>query len=73
LQRRRGLLEQMAPRYQEAASAKKRLLLDEFTQTTGYHRTYAQWLLNHSEQVLHVFVNDGSSPKKVSLFASTAM
>ncbi len=52
LQIRRELLEQMAPQYREAPPAKKRVLLDEFTHLTGYHRTYAQWLLNHSQQVL---------------------
>ncbi len=52
LQTRRALLEQMAPEYHEAPPPKKRLLLDAFTRTTGYHRTYAQWLLNHSEKVL---------------------
>jgi hypothetical protein len=42
----------MAPQYREASPAKKRALLDEFTHLTGYHRTYAQWLLNHNEQAL---------------------
>src|SRR2546421_12932389 len=52
LQTRRELLEHRAPQYREALPAKKRIVLDEFTHITGYHRTYAQWLLNHSEQVL---------------------
>ena len=52
LQTRRELLEHMAPQYREAPPAKKRVLLDEFTHMTGYHRTYAQWLLNHSQEVL---------------------
>jgi len=38
----------MAPQYRAALSAQKRELLDAFTQITGYHRTYAMWLLNHS-------------------------
>ena len=52
LQTRRELLEHRAPQYREASPAQKRDLLDAFTRITGYHRTYAQWLLNHSEQVL---------------------
>jgi hypothetical protein len=27
----------------------KKGLLDAFARTTGYHRTYAMWLLNHPE------------------------
>jgi hypothetical protein len=53
----------MAPAYREAAPAKKRVLLDAFTQTTGYHRTYAQWLLKHSEEVLRVVVRRPLSPR----------
>jgi len=56
LQTRRELLEHIAPQYREALPAKKRIVLDEFTQITGYHRTYAQWLLNHSEEVLQKVV-----------------
>lgn len=63
LQTRRALLKQMAARYQEASAAKKRLLVDELTHTTGYHRTYTQWLLNHSEQVLETGVRHPRSPR----------
>ena len=28
-----------------------RTLLNAFVATTGYHRTYARWLLNHAEEV----------------------
>ncbi|HEY4034179.1 MAG TPA: hypothetical protein VGL94_09485 [Ktedonobacteraceae bacterium] len=42
LQTRRELLEHIAPQYREALPAKKRMVLDAFTQITGYHRTYAQ-------------------------------
>jgi hypothetical protein len=37
--------------YREASSSQKRTLLDAFVSTTGYHRTYARWLLNHTEKV----------------------
>ncbi len=51
-QSRRVLLKQFAPQYREASSAHKRVLLDTFVQTTGYHRSYGIWLLNHVEDVL---------------------
>jgi site-specific recombinase XerD len=50
LQARREVLAQFLLRYHEASTDQKRLLLDEFAQITGYHRKYAMWLLNHTEQ-----------------------
>ncbi|HEX6552469.1 MAG TPA: hypothetical protein VF026_06890 [Ktedonobacteraceae bacterium] len=50
-QARREVLQQVAPQYREAASSQKRALLDAFVATTGYHRTYARWLLNDAEEV----------------------
>src|SRR6266513_1831002 len=50
-QARRALLQQTVPQYCEASSAQKRTLLDAFVAATGYHRTYARWLLNHAEEV----------------------
>ena len=44
---KRELLLQIAPRYGEASSALKEVILDEFVATTGYARTYAIRLLNH--------------------------
>jgi hypothetical protein len=49
LQAKRELLKQMAPQYRSASAAQKKELLDAFTCTTGYHRKYAMWLLNHAE------------------------
>jgi hypothetical protein len=63
LQTRRAVLEQMASAYRDAPLAKKRVLLDEFTQTTEYHRTYARWLLNHSEDVLQPVVRHPRQPR----------
>ncbi len=63
LQTRRALLEHMAPAYREAPPAKKRVLLDAFTQTTGYHRAYAQWLLNHSKEVLQTITRHPRQPR----------
>jgi hypothetical protein len=48
---RREVLQQVAPQYREAPSSQKKTLLDAFVATTGYHRTYARWLLNHAEEV----------------------
>src|SRR5437588_8640625 len=50
-QARREVLQQIAPQYRQASAAQKRTLLDAFVSTTGYHRTYARWLLNHAEEV----------------------
>src|SRR6266487_2553314 len=44
---KRELLLQMAPRYREASSALKEVILDEFVAATGYARKYAIRLLNH--------------------------
>jgi hypothetical protein len=49
-QARREVLQQAAPQYREAFSSQKWTLLDAFVLTTGYHRTYARWLLNHAER-----------------------
>ena len=52
-QARREVLQQIAPEYREASPSQKRTLLDAFVAATGYHRTYARWLLNHTEEVQH--------------------
>jgi hypothetical protein len=49
-QSKRELVQQMAPRYQEASRARKIVLLDEFVAFTGYVRKYAIQLLNHPEE-----------------------
>ncbi|BCL79205.1 transposase [Ktedonobacteria bacterium brp13] len=46
-QSKRELLWQMVPRYREASSALKEVILDEFVAATGYARKYAIRLLNH--------------------------
>ncbi len=46
-QAKRELLLQMAPRYREASSRLKEVILDEFVAATGYARKYAIRLLNH--------------------------
>jgi hypothetical protein len=55
LQTKRAFLQSMIPQYREASSAKtKSKLLDAFTATTGYNRTYAMWLLNHAKEEPHL-------------------
>lgn len=49
------LLQQMAPRYREASSALKCVILDEFVAATGYARKYAIRLLCHpGEQKMEI-------------------
>ena len=55
-QARREVLQQAAPQYREASSSQKRTQLDAFVSTTGNHRTYARWLLNHAEVVQQTHV-----------------
>jgi len=50
LHMRREVLRQMAPQYREASSAHKGVVLADFVRLTGYHRTYARWLLNHAQE-----------------------
>jgi hypothetical protein len=50
-QARRLLLQRAEPQYREASPSQKRTLLDAFVATTGYHRTYARRLLNHTKEV----------------------
>src|SRR5260370_8953654 len=44
---KRELVCQIAPRYREASSALKEVILDEFVAATAYARKYAIRLLNH--------------------------
>ncbi len=54
-QAKRELLPQIAPRYREASSGLKEVILDEFVAATGYARKYAIRLLNHpAEQKLTI-------------------
>lgn len=41
------IIKQTHQRYQAATKKEKRLILDEFTQVTGYSRKYAAWVLGH--------------------------
>ncbi|HTK11371.1 MAG TPA: hypothetical protein VL485_29645 [Ktedonobacteraceae bacterium] len=50
-QARRVLLQQVAPAYHRSSGSQKQEILEEFVAVTGYARKYAQWLLNHVEEV----------------------
>lgn len=50
---RQSLVRVNASRYQKASKKEKRKILDEFVQSTGYHRTYASYLLSrHGRRVV---------------------
>jgi hypothetical protein len=52
---RRVLVRGVSGRYRRSSKKEKGRILDEFVQMTGYHRTYAAWLLN--QQGRKVWVN----------------
>ncbi len=70
-QARRELLQQAVPQYREASPSQKRTLLDAFVATTGYHRTYARWLLNHAEEVQQTLQR--SRPRQYGLEVQQAL
>ena len=50
---RQSLVRVNAPRYQKGSKREKRKILDEFVESTGYHRTYASYLLSrHGRRVV---------------------
>jgi len=46
LEAKREVLKQFVHPYRDEVGTHKRVLLDDFVRLTGYHRTYASWLLN---------------------------
>ena len=46
LEAKREVLKQFVHPYRDAVGTHKRMLLDDVVRLTGYHRTYASWLLN---------------------------
>ena len=70
LKSRRELLSVTAPRYQTASKKQKQQILDEFVESTGYHRKYAIPLLKHYQAKTKtkkgrsaVVSNQGRSPR----------
>ncbi len=55
------LLQQTAPRYQEATDTQKVTILNEFVAATGYARKYAIRVLNHPG-VPHVEIERSHAP-----------
>ncbi|MEK6284072.1 MAG: transposase family protein [Acidobacteriota bacterium] len=51
---RQSLVRVIAGRYQRASRNEKRKILDEFVQSTGYHRCYASFLLSRHGKPLRV-------------------
>ena len=53
MKERQSLVRVNASRYQKASKKDKRTILDEFVESTGYHRTYASYLLGrHGKRVV---------------------
>ncbi len=50
LEAKREVLKQFVHPYRDAVGTHKRMLLDDVVRLTGYHRTYASWLLNQPAQ-----------------------
>lgn len=49
---RKAVTKEGAKRYRKASKYEKGIILSEFTSLTGYHRTYASWLLsNHGRKI----------------------
>lgn len=44
---RKAVIRQQAPRYQRASKKERTRILDEFTALTGYHRSYARFVLRN--------------------------
>lgn len=52
MKERHSLVKVTAERYQGSGKGEKRVILDEFVKATGYHRTYASYLLSrHGKKV----------------------
>ena len=46
-----GLARAGWPAYHQASGSQKQHNLEDFVTATGYARTYAQWLLSHTEEI----------------------
>jgi hypothetical protein len=58
MQERRALTREVVVRYRKADKTGKKRILDEFTQTSSYHRKYAITLLVHEDKRRLVSVGD---------------
>lgn len=57
---RKSLVQEVAPRYQQARKKEKGKILDEFVETTGYNRKYAIHILSNEGRVFHRRVSKDS-------------
>ena len=53
LKTKKELTKELAKRYQKASKKEKSQILDEFTKTTGYNRSYASYLLSHHGKIIY--------------------
>ncbi len=53
---KRAVAREVAERYQKASKKQKGAMLTEFIALTGYHRTYASWLLSNFGRKVHLRV-----------------
>lgn len=52
MREKKAVTKEVAKRYQKASKYEKGIILSELTSLTGYHRTYASWLLsNHGRKI----------------------
>lgn len=69
---KKAVTKEVARRYQKSSKNEKGMILSEFISLTGYHRTYASWLLsNHGRKirvnrmtVIETAVNRNNKPKR---------
>lgn len=54
---KKAVTREVAKRYQKVLKKQKGVILSEFTNLTGYHRTYASWLLRNQEKKIFLKVN----------------
>lgn len=54
---RKAVTKEVARRYQKALKRQKGIILSEYTALTGYHRTYASWLLRNLGKKTFLKVN----------------
>jgi hypothetical protein len=56
MRERKAVIRQTAARYQKSSKKRKRKILDEFVEITGYNRKYAGWILRNwgKKQYIHL-------------------
>ena len=44
MRQKKAVTRELQNRYRKDSKKEKKIILDEFTQLTGYHRSYAAWI-----------------------------